>query len=363
MSTASYPPHVSTGSSSPPSIPPLDLRPPFPGPHPSRSPTSTGPPLRPPKPQIDTLSTIAGSAEDYIEGNEYDGGSEDQRSLHAESFVTAADNTPIRTANPFEPSTRDLAIMEVDRKSTDTVDTVPPTNPFEDGDNASIPSNSDPSGSRLDMTYPDIVGRWERDASLGTGLVTFPKPKEPHRFSFTPACWIFWIGFFCPPIWMIGGWYFTILGEPPRLAWWTLWSKEYEAAGCLRRKKIGGSRKGHKELVLPRWVMEQSDAISQQNALRGISFGYPFVPSSVDAFRSFELDANSMVSGSKTSWIHKIPGIRATSVGPKEWGRFPSSRRIIDPWIERCRFALFMFLVLLCFSTVVAFIVVNLHTH
>ncbi|KAK2460775.1 hypothetical protein APHAL10511_007245 [Amanita phalloides] len=78
-----------------PSLPPLDLRPPFPGPHPPH--TGSGPPLRPPKPSrqyqqgtIGGLSTIVGSEEggSYPEDSKHT--SDDVGSLHADSFVTAS---------------------------------------------------------------------------------------------------------------------------------------------------------------------------------------------------------------------------------------------------------------------------------
>ncbi|KAF8065169.1 hypothetical protein FPV67DRAFT_1419400 [Lyophyllum atratum] len=344
--------HVSTEA---PSLPQLNLSPPFPGPHPSRD--GTGPPLRPRRSTIVAMPTITGSSESgaYID-DEY-GGDEDLESLHAESFVTASDDMPSGPARD-EMDIADVSLVsEASGRSQDVAAT--PTAGVPPSVHSGVPSASE-----------SFIGRrWERDAALGSGVVTF-RTKRPW-ISSTPAFWAFWLGFVCPFLWLIGGWHFTRFGEqPPRLTFWefyfnTRYWKQKFCMGKRQKTQAGGTAATPEQPVrqqhrLPRWVTEKQSSDDgrmrlqdPKRSLRGISFGYPFIPRPVPIRRSVIVSEVWCMRATKRiiSVLEKpnrlfdhFYGVKLREVR----GRPESGRRVFDPWIQRCRYAFCYGLILLC---------------
>ena len=276
-----------------PCIPPLDLRPCFPGPHPSSklSTDSDVPQLRPPKFTKQgggaghRLSVIRGSvvrsdAEDVLamddeegeedEEEEEEGAGYDVESLHADSFVTA-------TTNSNEDEEEDEDDHENDEKPTETA--VGSTAQAKGASLHSTPTHTSqlpsttisPSGSANSATGGGdsfITRRWDRDAALGLSLSLSPtkfRERKQHRFfnpnssfitNLTPAFWAFWLGFLFPVLWLVGGWHFTNRGEqPPKSTLWEWyfwrmkggwWRRVFVECQCIRRKKGGGGSEGFK---------------------------------------------------------------------------------------------------------------------
>ncbi|KAK0205517.1 hypothetical protein DFS33DRAFT_1383426 [Desarmillaria ectypa] len=342
---------LTTQSETPPSIPPLDLRPPFPGPHPSHD--GDGPALRPRKSLNFIHMPTIGSEEEGPSGSEY-GGESDIASLHADSFVTASDSLHERSSSSYDAGP--VPFADRDSKPELPSPTTPDRIAFPPTESISPPrSRSPPSASES-----FIARRWDRFTSLYTGPVTFE--TKPSRLSLTPACWAFWLGFLCPFLWLVGGWHFTNFGEqPPRLTFCDFyfnvgyWKVVYFCHGRRREKK-------GKESVLPRWVekSEQSNQVARMNdaggsTRRGFLFGYPFVPRPTvpsgrrqGVFRCcWDMGVKTF---SKPNWFFDhFYGIRLSEVK----GRRETGRRIIDPWIQRCRYA-FCYLVILFFTGLLA---------
>ncbi|KAG6902739.1 hypothetical protein C0995_012403 [Termitomyces sp. Mi166 len=221
--------------------------------------------------------------------------------------------------------------------------------------------------------------RWDLDAPLGTSVVTFPfRPKTPSRWTWladhTPAFWAFWLGFLFPVLWFVGGWHFTRVGEcPPKVGLWEFYffanlnaggdrkgggdvEKGWMGKGKGKEKKEGAERdaeNGQKEEQgprVPRWVTEkQSSDLGRlrlqdpKRSLRGISFGYPFVPRPVSAPRRTSASAPLAQPArwrQRVMWIITKPhglfdcfyGVKLREVR----GRPESGRRVFDPWIQRC---------------------------
>lgn len=216
-------------------------------------------------------------------------------SLHAASFVTAADSLRV----PADAGSNDGAILDVAHPSSSTSSTV--------------------------VVSSDL----ERRGTLGSGGSLRLKRQQ---FSFaTPAFCAFWLGFLFPPIWWVGGWYFTFFSETP--AQRTLWEHyvldtRWGAAVCFcgrRRQRRRVPAASPKPLLLPRWVGKTDPAA----ALQGISYYYPFVSR-----------PPGHVSTGPPPYLHRLfdhwTGSRLARVKLAR----ESPRRIIDPWIERCRRAL-----------------------
>ncbi|KAG6840021.1 hypothetical protein C0991_009552, partial [Blastosporella zonata] len=272
-------------------LPPLSFAPPFPGPHPSHD--SVDPQLRPRR-----LPTIEGSCESavYDIASEVYGGEEDSESLHPESFITASP----RDGN----HDTEMDIADASFEAGASVDTA-----HEDA--RSTHSHGSVASMLPNSASESWIGRrWERDAALGSGVVTF-RTKHQWLTDCTPAFWTFWLGFLFPVLWFVGGWHFTRFGEQPsRLTFWEFYfnagfwkEKVFDCVLCCGNRKF---RTQPKEVVasapqgfgpdverqmeregprLPRWVAEKqsSDAgrmrlQDPKRSLRGISFGYPFVP-------------------------------------------------------------------------------------
>ena len=256
-----------------PYIPPLDLGPFFPGPHPSLnlSLDSETPRLRPPKKREarGRLSVIQSDAEDNVlTGDDDDddddgeeGGGYDVESLHAESFVTATTNNndgedydekPFERGGGLELTVLPKAKTASTNSSRTHASQLPSTTLHHSG-----------SGNSTGDSF--IFRRWDRDAALGLSLSPTTFGERKHRFfipnssfitDLTPAFWAFWLGFLFPVLWLVGGWHFTNLGEqPPKSTVWEWyfwridrgwWKRVFVEWGCFRVKKGGGCVEGFK---------------------------------------------------------------------------------------------------------------------
>ncbi|KAF7440058.1 hypothetical protein PC9H_000400 [Pleurotus ostreatus] len=355
-------------------IPPLDLRPPFPGPHPSNSYNASVPSLRPLKSATTpTMPTIAGSSEDY--GGETSASGDGSRySLHADSFVTATDSMNGNEQSPrgeqrrpaYSAPALDMDITEVPTEEHQRSTPTPSLyeNPFERESRRGAPTvTREPSTSRsIPMSVTSsgfIMARWDRDAALGTGTVSFPRVKK-RRLAYTPACWMFWLCFLCPPLWFIGGWYITIFAEAYTFRDpdddWHWWGVRQRAARKRRRKL--------QELQLPQWVRDKQQisdgASSTRRALRGISFLYPFVARPIDPPPSHGLAMRMCLRtiaflGKMNRLLDRIPCVKLAEVD----GERETDRRMFDPWIQRCRYAWCWFFILWCFVGVPSLFIIR----
>jgi hypothetical protein len=286
---------MSSSSAVPPTIPPLDFRPAFPG-------HISVPSIRVPKPAVlRTMSTIPGSSEALFD---------DHSSHKADSFKTAESDPATESEIQLEdrPTSQDSCSQgNQPRSQVELVDERP----------------ANPRASQGSSFTARFERRWRRSECYGSGFAisVCPKIRELRlRISATPACWLFWAGFVAPWCWMIGGWYYTIRGPaaPP------------------------SGKDGKKELLLPMWVTDkrggEGGRVTEKDGVsRGPCLGYPFVtPPGADK------------NGSKTSVSSRTPPtIRA------------KKPRVLDPWIFRCRTAALTSGVAIIMAFVVAFIVVG----
>ncbi|KAF8635665.1 hypothetical protein AX15_000293 [Amanita polypyramis BW_CC] len=376
-----------------PALPPLDFRPPFPVPHPSH--TGSGPPLRPSKRShqqgtLGGLSTIVGSEEGGSLPDDSKYMTDDVASLHAESFVTASS---------YDQRDSGLGRPTVDPDDYDDGDE-------EEGEGKSTARHGLPSASgesRVDLMSINsgrsqvqsasesfIARRWESDAGYGIGgRVTVLRTKRQGWLDTTPAFWAFWLGFVCPFLWLIGGWHFTHFGEqPPRLTFWEFYFnagywKDMMAYGFRRGRKRKSmdaaeqttqeeqiqemasvsSKKGkEKKRDIPpvtRWVAEKQPSKQRRERLydpkrsmRGISFGYPFIPRPVhqgprrEDWTTRALRRFSRIVTAPNRLFDLLYGVKLLEVR----GRPESSRRMFDPWIQRCRYAFCYAVILVSFG-------------
>lgn len=309
---------------------------------------------------MSAMPVIAGSAEGYYDEEEY-GGSGDHESLHAESFVTATSKGRVPGG-----SARRIGHEEEEEEEDEKVPSI-----YGRRTNPSLPSIRSIRSQAQSTNESFIARRWERDAALGSGVVPPTFRAKRQWITVTPAFWAFWLGFLCPVLWLVGGWHFTHFGEqPPRLTFWEF----YFNAGYWKEKFCGGRNKkrdlmlmgmnggvegsageGGKPAVclgppLPRWVAEKQaseDGRARLNdpkrSLRGISFGYPFISRPVHAqcperrpkswcARTFK----AAVAKPNRVFDYLLYGVKLKEVR----GRPESGRRMFDPWIQRCRYAL-----------------------
>ncbi|KAF8639211.1 hypothetical protein AX17_001696 [Amanita inopinata Kibby_2008] len=403
--------HVSTASSSvvpriataksnepPPSLPQIDLRPPFPGPHPSQ--TGSGPPLRMPKHQqrqyqqggVGALSTIIGSEEEVQCPEERRYTADEVASLHAESFVTATSYArndsgggPLAARIGDDDGDDDDDDEEEEDRALDVSSILqrPPAS-IEGESRVELVSVESGRSHVQSGSESFIARRWEYDAGFGSGgRVPMLRRKRQCWLMATPAFWAFWLGFICPFLWLIGGWHFTHFGEqPPRLTFWEFyfnagyWKERFRF--CLGRRKgrnipevpQGMPSEGAQEMEsnssqgkgkrkepppVPRWVAEKQPSEQRRarlndpkRSLRGISFGYPFIPRPIPVSRR---DGWSGRASSRFLAIVTAPnrlfdqlyGVKLLEVR----GRAESRRRKFDPWIQRCRYAFCYALILL----------------
>jgi hypothetical protein len=110
------------------------------------------------------------------------------------------------------------------------------------------------------------------------------------------------------------------------------------------------------ELPLPRWVTEKQSSDDgrarlqdPKRSLRGISFGYPFIPRRVKLERTESWSAK--MSTRTVEMLEKpnrlfdlLYGVKLKEVR----GRPESGRRMFDPWIQRCRYAFCYALIVAC---------------
>ncbi|KAJ2922587.1 hypothetical protein H1R20_g14493, partial [Candolleomyces eurysporus] len=331
----------------PPVIPPLDLRPSFPGgpqtPNYSH-PSPTG--SHPRRPFTNPMPIILGSTEGDEMDEEYARHTDfTTESLHADSFVTASSEDRPKRGN---------FVKDQGGENIETVDTVEELSmrpnyrglPAETGSVRSAGSKviQPPSASESFITR-----RWDRDVALGPGVPTFRAKKQ--WIDVTPAFWAFWLGFLFPFLWLVGGWHFTHFGEqPPRLTFWefyfnTGYWKEMCCGGRNKKREMDHMKREGKKVVpppLPRWVSEkQSSELGRarlndpKRSLRGISFGYPFIPRPVPMHRD-ESFFQGMVKrilhilGKPNRLFDHLYGIKLREVR----GRPEGPRRMFDPWIQ-----------------------------
>lgn len=377
-----------TGIPKLPSIPTFDLRFSMLG---SVSPRSSS------SRRVDRMPVIqdGGSGEGYPEGDKEDEdvdteADEDEEyerhSLHAESFITAGDEN--------NDTGGDRAVIETAEGIE--LDVVNEKKDVEGGESF-------------------IHRRWEKDAALGTGAPLssdFPvvlAKSGSGLSSLTPAFWTFWLGFGFPVLWLIGGWHFTNAGEmPPKYTvWeWYFWNRRWRPrrwfrklrdglCGCCgnrrrqsrtriqRTRKTGTTmtvdtreslpdakaRAGMVYPSLPRWVADKQSTDDgrmklndPKRSLRGIQFGYPFIP----RYGSGRHHGPSIIRRIVTfpnRILNQLYGVQLKEVH----GRPETGRRMFDPWVQRCRYAFCYALLLLAagLCTASAYLIVvntrNLH--
>ncbi|KAL0574495.1 hypothetical protein V5O48_007470 [Marasmius crinis-equi] len=254
-----------------------------------------------------------------------------------------------------------------------------------------------------------VLRRWERDAFLNpprdvqgltrdpsaSSSVKFRVQAEPHWWNeATPAFWAFWMGFLCPILWLIGGWHFTHFGEqPPRVTFWEFYlnlrfwkglvccggrgkeghgpdfalsppPKKWTWGRAKRGRKdkekqreteTGCTTPGNDSLRLPRWVSEKQSSDFRRarlndpkRSLKGIYFGYPFVarpqlPDEASQRQQLWDKAVHILTKPNKAFDH-IYGVKLTEVH----GKPEAGRRMIDPWIQRCRYAFCYGMLLVC---------------
>jgi hypothetical protein len=110
--------------------------------------------------------------------------------------------------------------------------------------------------------------------------------------------------------------------------------------------------------ALPRWVAERQSTDDgrmrlndPKRSLKGISFGYPFIPrlpysrpqeSTVSSSTAAAGSSSLSVKKRVLMWIEKPNRVLDQLYGVKlreVRGRPESGRRMFDPWIQRCRYA------------------------
>ena len=351
-------------------IPPLDLRPSFIGPHAGAnmqpSPTGSGR-VRTSK-FSNPMPSIIGSTEGYEEDEYY--GTIDRESLHAdaESFVTATSSDDQRPGHRRGNSARD--IETVDKEILGVPRGGPPAIVAPAPENGSVRSGISRGVMPPSASESFITRRWDRDVALAPGVTTFRAKKQ--WIDVTPAFWAFWFGFLCPFLWLVGGWHFTSFGEqPPRLTYWEFYFTGFWKAlsCCGSRRKEGEEmdqtkREGKKTAPpLPRWVSEkQSSELGRarlydpKRSLKGISFGYPFITRPMPPKPEDETVFKKMVTrmleimDKPNRIFDQLYGIKLREVR----GRPESGRRMFDPWIQRCRYALCYAMLLLAIGLLTA---------
>ena len=334
------------------------------------------------------MPTIAASAESdpkemepYID-DEY-GQDEELQSLHAESFVTASDailsDSQLLLAFP-SPPTGEMDIADAHSLNENSI----VGRNTRTGSLLSVNSeNSRVSGPSASESF--ISRRWNRDHELtspGTMKVALTFRAKRQWNSCTPAFWAFWLGFVCPVLWLIGGWHFTRFGEqPPRMTFWEFyfnvayWKEKLGGCCCWRGRRgqakgnvavVGANGKGKgkagvdagtgAELPLPKWVTEKQSTDDgrarlqdPKRSLRGISFGYPFIPRPVKLERteswSAKMTTRTVEALEKPNRLFDLLyGVKLKEVR----GRPESGRRMFDPWIQRCRYAFCYALIVAC---------------
>ncbi|KAI5891438.1 uncharacterized protein SCHCODRAFT_02319632 [Schizophyllum commune H4-8] len=205
-------------------------------------------------------------------------------------------------------------------------------------------------------TMRRIEHRWDKVGADLPYVLTVPRPPtaRAHRRRWTPAQVLFFLGFLLPAFWLIGGWLFTMRGEIPAYRCAPREGAKRGSGGsvfsCIRER---GKKQQPKELVLPRW-RERADSpglsmpagekeTRKTGAQLDVICRYPYVERRVVA---------DILTPSGA-------GVDAITVSARpEW-----TRRVIDPWIIRCRLALWYFSVLVFFGSALAIVVMIVTTH
>ena len=447
----------------PPMIPPLNLSPPFPGPHPCAGPrairgrtrshvTSGSWGSKGKKIGVDVMPRIPGSSEgcyhecdneddeehdeeggDYIDEDKY----HDSEERYEEGTSAPGEEASggygygygYGLADEVEYIEEDILCCADQMKRDDDTEAGPSkihvgryVDPQEQGPISSVQKDEPrfKAGvleSRTPSSESFITRRWSRDRQQGIlansngmrhSITNFfhLRAKNQRRWfglaNLTPAFWAFWLGFICPILWLVGGWHFTNFGEqPPRMGVWEFyfsgrspegelgWKEMFcccfpgkkrfidiESVGnalgdektadengeAVRESDVKDKGKGKEmssnapgngkpERMVPRWISEKqssdggrarlNDPNHLKRSLRGISFGYPFVPrpanpptlATVD--RRMRLRQQTLrIIGKPNRLLDQLYGVRLKEVR----GRPESGRRMFDPWIQRCRY-------------------------
>jgi hypothetical protein len=110
----------------------------------------------------------------------------------------------------------------------------------------------------------------------------------------------------------------------------------------------GNARAGKVYPALPRWVAEKQSTDDgrmrlndPKRSLRGIQFGYPFIP----RYGSGHYTSPSFgrIFTAPNRILDQLYGVQLREVR----GRPETGRRMLDPWIQRCRYAFCYALLLL----------------
>ncbi|KAF8647310.1 hypothetical protein AX16_006772 [Volvariella volvacea WC 439] len=135
----------------------------------------------------------------------------------------------------------------------------------------------------------------------------------------------------------------------------------------IQVKDSKGKRKTEEDLPLPAWVAEKQKTPDRRarlydpkRSLRGISFGYPFIPRPVHLEEDYNPDSEhwfrraftrlTTVLGKPNRLFDQLYGVKLTHVR----GRKECTRRVFDPWIQRCRYAFCYALVMVCIGLLTA---------
>lgn len=346
-------------------------------------------PLRPRKSSnlLVAMPTIpAGSSEEYDNGNDPAESSEDADSIRAESFVTANENDhetsptavpavvfpsspppPVTTAIVKPPPSYNSQFQPHPVEFTNTEVSMIRSDGTSGTSLISLPPSSTPTRSPASVSSSFIRRRWDKDALYPSTAFKLKAKRRCFCIDATPAFWAFWLGMFFPVLLFVGGWHFTHFGEQPeRLTFWEFYFNAgyWKEVFCCRRAKVRiddgsgvttGNGKGkekekkrNKPPPLPRWITEkQSTDVKKarlndaKRSLRGISFGYPFVPRPVVYSTPPSYPPNRAcrrilsILSKPNRLLDQFYGVRLTNVRGKTEG----PRRIFDPWIQRCRYA------------------------
>ncbi|KAF9260355.1 hypothetical protein L218DRAFT_1002829 [Marasmius fiardii PR-910] len=237
-------------------------------------------------------------------------------------------------------------------------------------------------------------------------MPVFKVPKRHWWNDATPAFWTFWLGFvvcpLAPILWLVGGWGFTYFGEipPPEsraekvmsvwefyiwkgllfclccsgrrdkrhivreiertkggnghssLSKWS-WGRARKQKGKEKESVSGGIIGNSADIESlprpPRWVSEKQSSDFRRaklndpiRSLKGIYFGYPFVPR--DGSAAAQGDSQHDFWDNMTKPFDHIYGVKLTEVHGKPEG----GRRMFDPWIQRCRYAFCYGMLIVC---------------
>lgn len=198
------------------------------------------------------------------------------------------------------------------------------------------------SASPASSSESFLQRRWLKSLSFGSDRFVLPPGAVPqHKAQPSHACMLFWLGFVAPWCWLIGGWLLTRAGavSTDGLAAETgpvlpLWHR--------RRKNSGppppppDAKEGEKQGATSVPVPERVKSAAERR-IKAKSW-YPLVAPSLESLTP------STGSGTSTRKLKRcLPS---------------SSRRGVDPWIQRCRMAAAASGVLIFAAFVVAIVLV-----